>query len=302
MTTDPLQVFAARHDAATPREAIEGLVGRLRLRSGQRHPPFDVEGPTLDVLRAFVRAEALPDRRARLDLVGGHWRVLVDANAPWVRRRFVVGHEIGHMLVLDSLSDRPDLVKALRAPSVMPSLEQLCSHAAAELLMPRTDVLDQLRRIPIDAAGLTTLRLRYQVSSQALLIRVADLLDTSTSVWRPSRRPKDPPGVHRLQYSSGRIFMPRGISSGNHLDVDVVRTAFEVGAARAQRLVVTVERKVPQAASARAVRFSDREVLLVLWPLDAFVPAQSEQLSLDGEGLRDPQLPLWSETDTYAVG
>lgn len=298
MTEDPLEVFAARHDETSPLEAMEQLTDRLRRRCGQTAPPIDLEGDMLRVLRATVVPSTSPEgRRARLDLVGGCWRVQINGGTQWVRRRFAVAHEIAHMLVLDTLADRPDLVRALRSGDVMPRLEALCSQAAAALLMPRADVLRQLHESAFDVAGITRLTRRYTVSSWALLIRVSDLTAAGASMWRAGLKRNDPPTLYRVAQSTGLIWVPTGISSPKHLDVDIVARAGRDGHAREQRIEIKYggSRVVGRAGAARV---APDAVLLLMWPVAHEPPPQDRQLALDlPHAAVGIQQSLWDDPD-----
>ncbi len=167
------------------REVVEGLLSKHHVRSG----PVPVEA----IVRALgieIRLEPAPD-----DLSGfilrdkRHNRTVIGVNQDHHpnRRRFTIGHELGHFLLHEGEQIHVDrgnvgfLVKRRdgRSADGTDVEEKEANLFAAELLMPARLMGQELatRRSfsLLDEQVVNTLAERYQVSTQALTFRLAYL-------------------------------------------------------------------------------------------------------------------------------
>jgi Zn-dependent peptidase ImmA (M78 family) len=94
---------------------------------------------------------------------------VINADAPADRRRFTLGHEIGHVACL---------------PAAGEDVEEMAQVFAAELLVPAGQVTADLRAAPITPARLLQLKAVWKVSAAALLRRSVDLAVISDSRHR----------------------------------------------------------------------------------------------------------------------
>lgn len=90
-----------------------------------------------------------------------HFTIGFNINEPWCRRRFTIGHEIGH-LKFGSLCNK-------NTESQDP-LEKECHVFAAELLMPKSILKKDFAEIQ----SIPELAKKYLVSEQALCIKLGD--------------------------------------------------------------------------------------------------------------------------------
>jgi Zn-dependent peptidase ImmA (M78 family) len=101
---------------------------------------------------------------------GGMWHIRLNGSEPEVRRRFTLAHEFKHAL------DAPfeDVIyRTLRSSEERePTIEALCDHFAACLLMPKKWVKRYWGMGVQDPAQLA---LRFDVSSQAMAYRLNQL-------------------------------------------------------------------------------------------------------------------------------
>ncbi len=93
--------------------------------------------------------------------------VLLGNHAPGDRQRFSVAHELGHVVMHEMPSD---------------AQESEADRFAAELLMPRADIIGHLREVSL--ASLARLKQVWGVSMAALLRRARDLAQISDSTYR----------------------------------------------------------------------------------------------------------------------
>lgn len=203
---------------------------RLLDANGQNHGLV----PLSRLLTALgARVEEMPLSTAgKLRIDDRGYLVCVKARTPWRRARFTVAHELGHVLLCESLKDRPTTLRALQEPIHWEAVERLCDQAAAELLMPAEDFRRQLDGKEISKHLLMGLRKRYGVSWTALAIRFNDLFGVGVSSWRRYQRHPEERitfRVHRC-WRSGANWVPKGLTT-RYLQPDVVNSAAAEGEA-----------------------------------------------------------------------
>lgn len=191
---DPEQVIVARATEIALRAMSDGWAG----------PPYDPFELARRVGIPVVARDDFYDARIRPRQDG----LMIEYNParPRGRVRYSVAHELAHALF-------PDVGERIRNRALHAEargdewqLELLCNIAAAELLMP-AGTFPELTNEVLDIERLMALRRRYDVSTEALLLRVAKLSKRATTVFAASRT--DP---HRLD-ASLRIDYRRGSGS-----------------------------------------------------------------------------------------
>lgn len=167
----------------------EAEAKRLREKAGATEIPVSVE-KIAESLEVPIVEESL-DRNVsglliRNDTDGA--AIGVNAAHPWVRQRFTIAHELGHFmlhpgraLILDHVRlNLRDNVSSLGTDRE----EREANAFAAELLMPRTEVVAEVRRV-LDHGGtpdsrfVADLAAGFGVSEQAMEFRLVNL-----GVWR----------------------------------------------------------------------------------------------------------------------
>jgi IrrE N-terminal-like domain len=105
-------------------------------------------------------------------------RIFLDRSPAKARRRFTLGHELGHFVLSD-----PKVFRLVRPQFVAERLrvEQLCDAFAAELLMPRKWIVKAYDEYPEEIDLLFDLSQRAEVSLAAGLTRLTTVLG-----WRSS--------------------------------------------------------------------------------------------------------------------
>lgn len=108
----------------------------------------------------------------------------------WRRARFSIAHEIGHILLFDSVGEGQ--VSSVSDPGYVEAIESLCNLAAAELLMPSWHFQQEALNAGFDSDGLSYLRQCFGVSWSALLVRFVDVFpDAGATIWRSGVRAGD---------------------------------------------------------------------------------------------------------------
>jgi Zn-dependent peptidase ImmA (M78 family) len=177
-----------RIDHLDPAQAAEDLAVEERNRLGLGDGPLRLLREVLEVdvgLRIFI--ESLPSRVAGLfvfvESLGGC--VALNANHPLERRRWTLAHEYAHFLVS---RDRAEVtfVGHRRQP---PETERFADAYAANFLMPRSGLSRRFNELKRSKAGdftpamLVQLAHSYQVSVQALTLRLEDLRLLRAGTW-----------------------------------------------------------------------------------------------------------------------
>ncbi len=177
----------------------------------------------------MVPREDILDART-VPVEGDRVQIEFNPNRPGGRIRFSIAHEIAHTL----FGDCRERVRNRAAREHMQEddwqLELLCNVAAAELLMPIgsfTDLKD--KALSIDA--LMALRQQYDVSTEALLLRVVRLTDAACTVICASRREQGEGRDRcRIDYAVGSRSWPSRLTSGTLLpESTVVRECTAIG-------------------------------------------------------------------------
>jgi len=183
------------------------------VQAGWQGPPFDpfkladyLGIPTVpreDVLDAQLIP--LGSQKAQIEF---------NPNRPRGRIRFSIAHEIGHTLFPDYLENARNRGRAIATRNDDWQLELLCNIAAAEFLMPVGEEIDA--RTPITVDNLLELQKKFDVSTEAISIRLAKITIEPCTVFAAARA-VDAENIqtYRLDYSipsrASKIELPRGI-------------------------------------------------------------------------------------------
>lgn len=175
-------------DHLDPAQAAEDLATEERNRLGIGDGPVPRLREILEVevgLRVFT--EPLPSRVAGLfvyvEPLGGC--IALNANHPAERRRWTLAHEYAHFLVSRERAE----VTLISPRRQIPETERFADAFAANFLMPRSGLsrrfneLKQSRAGQVTAAALVQLAHAYQVSVQALTLRLEDLRLLRPGTW-----------------------------------------------------------------------------------------------------------------------
>jgi Zn-dependent peptidase ImmA (M78 family)/DNA-binding XRE family transcriptional regulator len=177
-----------RIDHLDPSQAAEDLATEERNRLGIGDGPIQRLREVLEIdagLRIFI--EPLPPKVAGLfvyvEALGGC--VTLNANHPSERRRWTLAHEYAHFLVS---RDRAEVTLVSHRRQA-PETERFADAFAANFLMPRSGLsrrFNELKRSKggqVTAAALVQLAHAYQVSVQALTLRLEDLRLVRAGTW-----------------------------------------------------------------------------------------------------------------------
>ena len=167
------------------------------IEAGWSGPPFDpIE------LAALLRIPVYPSQEvldARLVPHHAGVRIEFNPNRPPGRIRYSIAHEIGHALFPDHAEVARHRLSAGHAQGHDAELELLCNLAAAELLMPIGSFPEaSSAEFTIDAV--LELRTRYDLSTEAVLLRVGRLARDPVGVFAAAPRGRLSSDGYRIDY------------------------------------------------------------------------------------------------------
>lgn len=211
---------------ADGRDPVEVVSERARdlvfqaVEMGWEGPPYDPFQLAELMKIQLVPREDLYD--ARIVAGGKHPQIEFNPTRPRGRVRFSVAHELAHTFF-------PDYHQMIRYRSGLnPSrtdewqLELLCNVAAAELLMPIGSFMD-LEDEPLKIEHLMELRKEFDVSTEALLLRVVKLTERPSGVFAAARMAgNEPDSPFRIDYVIGSRNWTPGIKRGARIGADSV--------------------------------------------------------------------------------
>ena len=153
-------------------------------QSGWEGPPYDPFS-----LAEILDVDVSPnndifDARTLTD-ESGEVRIEFNPNRPHGRIRFSVAHEIVHTLFPDCAERVRNREEAGGIATDEWQLELLCNVGAAEILMPSGYA--ELRNTPVGIDNLLKLRQQFDVSTEALLLRIAKLTAQPCAIFAAAR-------------------------------------------------------------------------------------------------------------------
>lgn len=206
--------------AGNPIEVMETNARAMALKAmdkGWTGPPFD---PIRLAEALGMEVEACADvTEARIRFLDtGRYRLEFNPSRSQARIFFSVAHEIAHTLF-------PDCRQRVRHrgahESVAPDdwqIEVLCNVGAAELLMP-IGSFGSLRDLDVTIEQIVDLRKKYQVSSEALLLRFVKVSDKPCAAFSASRVQSGRNAEkYRIEYVIGSKSWSAAIRAGSFFD------------------------------------------------------------------------------------
>ncbi|SRR5258708_33215819 len=159
-------------------DTVEGLLQKYRLQ----HPPVPVEQVAKKMGILICPLPASDDISGALVKKDGHVVIAVNPAHHKNRQRFTIAHELGHYIFHQGLEEHVDQnfrVNWRRAADSKQCInwqEVTANRFAGELLMPTRFLMGDLDTLrDINKRIVTLLALRYQVSPEAMKIRLTNL-------------------------------------------------------------------------------------------------------------------------------
>jgi O-acetyl-ADP-ribose deacetylase (regulator of RNase III) len=186
------------------RDPVEVITQKARsvildfIEAGWSVPPLDPFALADHLKIAVVPREDIRDART-VHAGGGKLRIEFNPNRPRGRVRYSISHEITHTLFPDCKEQVRNRATHEEMKADEWQLEMLCNVGAAELLMPVGSFPDlQEQTLSID--HLMELRKEYDVSTEALLLRIGRLTLDQCIIFSASRREENA-GRYQIDYA-----------------------------------------------------------------------------------------------------
>lgn len=212
--TNPSVVgFAAGADPVAMMEQQARQVVLDAVDKGWRGPPFDpIELATIMGISVCPNA-ALAD--ARVFWANDGYQIEYNPHRPQSRVNFSVAHEIAHTFFPDCAEEvRNRSRERLDKPNWQ--LEVLCNLGAAELTMPFGSFPSEGNAV-VSIEELMRLRRGFQVSAEAVLIRLTKLASSKVACFSVSRLPGDNHSAeYRINYQIRSPNWPENAILGAH--------------------------------------------------------------------------------------
>ena len=173
------------------RDPINEVTGRARavvldaMEQGWSGPPYDPFSLADFLTIPTFASDDVVD--ARVGHRSGSFVIEYNPNRQRSRIRFSIAHELGHTLFpdcADLVRNRAALIKAAQDEW---QLELLCNLAAAEFLMP-IGALSDLPDQPVTMTNVLAMQRQFEVSTEAILLRIARLTKDTAAVFAASRQ------------------------------------------------------------------------------------------------------------------
>lgn len=119
---------------------------------------------------------------------GVGYEIIVNAKDSKNRQRFTIAHEIAHFLLHRDLIGDEIEDSALYRSSLGDHLERQANRLAAEILLPAVEIRRLIREIGSVPTTVSALAARFNVSEEAMSIRLRELPDTEAAVRDPRVR------------------------------------------------------------------------------------------------------------------
>jgi hypothetical protein len=196
-------------------EAARALVYEAIEQGAQ--PPFDPAA--LASMRHIPVQPSQDELDAALVPRAGGVSILFNPNRPAARIRYSIAHELGHTLFPDHATTARHRLAAGHAAEDS-ELELLCNIAAAEILMP-VGSFPELREVQLNIDAALELRAIYDVSTEAVLLRIGRLAATPVAVFAASPKGPTEADGYRVDYVMANGLRPPA-SRGASLPKDSV--------------------------------------------------------------------------------
>ena len=198
--TNPSVIGLAQ--GADPIDVIQNKTRETVLKAvekGWHGPPYD-PFHLAEILRINISPNSDVHDARTVPSTGTSFQIQFNPNRPHGRIRFSVAHEIAHTLFPDCAQNVRNRIQPGWFSEDEWQLELLCNVGAAEILMPYGYTDLEHEAIGID--NLLRLRSEYEVSTEALLLRIAKLTSQSCAIFSAARiADTDSVSDYRIDYS-----------------------------------------------------------------------------------------------------
>jgi Zn-dependent peptidase ImmA (M78 family)/O-acetyl-ADP-ribose deacetylase (regulator of RNase III) len=170
------------------------------MESGWTGPPFDPFALADHLGIRIVPRDDIRDARL-VPIAAEKLQIEYNPNRSKARIRFSIAHEIAHTLFADCRTQVRHRLARDQMRDDEWQLEMLCNIGAAEFLMP-IGSFPELQDESLSIDDLLSLRDKYDVSFEAILLRLQKLTNLPCGIFAASRREREPNiGRYQIDYA-----------------------------------------------------------------------------------------------------
>ena len=226
-------------DLAGDLDPIEAITIRARqvvidaIEHGWRGPPFDPLALARRLDLDVQPREDLADAQV-VRSTNNRMRIEFNPNRPRGRLRYSIAHEIAHTFFADAGAETRHRTGTGAIEEVADTdewqLELLCNVAAGELLVPGLALPDdELDAAAVDINRLMALRARFDISTEAMLRRVAQTTTHLLTVVAAAHVTGGDPDAFRVDYTAASMSWDLGLRRGARISSGVMAECTAVG-------------------------------------------------------------------------
>lgn len=243
-THNPFLEFCNIYDANSPEKAMINACNALINKSRTRTFPIIFDN-ILKECDARIEEKDLPNP-GRLEIEDTGYVIYVDKKMLPTRKRFTIAHEIGHIILIDALFQKPDLIRKLRHTSNWFIVEKLCDKAASEILMPEQSFIHQIKKNGLTPEGIDVICNYFGVSRESFFIKFINIFNPSAVVLCKSQSTgtaKILPEI--VDYFSTIESLPikKGPLGSNNINQNIIKVAIKNGRAWSNSLINQINGK-----------------------------------------------------------
>lgn len=227
---DPFLELCQIYDAKTPEEAMIKGVNILIRKSGIQEFPVKLE-KLLELCNArLVKTEI--STSGRLEIEDHGYAIYVSDSNPETRRRFTIAHEIGHIILIEALFHKPELIRILRYPTYWSKVEKLCDRVASEILLPDLHFVDKIKEYGLTTEGIENICNYFGASRDSFFVKFTNIFKPSAIILCKSQSTRTNqiiPTVFKIRSSLSSLPIKEGPISTNNIMSNIVKATIKNG-------------------------------------------------------------------------
>lgn len=240
---DPFLELCVTYDGATPEEAMINACGMLIYKSGSS----GFSSHFKDLLtacnaRVIEKDIATP---GRLEIEENGYAIYISNQIPESRKRFSIAHEIAHILIIEGLYHKPQLLRSLRSHVNWEKVERLCDLAASEILIPPNHFIEQIKKLGLTSDGIQKVCEYYGISRDSFFVKFTNVFKPSAIALCKSQTNSNhfTPSIVSIRGSLLPLPVKKGPLKMTNIMQNLIRATVLNGQAWSNSLVVKVKGK-----------------------------------------------------------
>lgn len=224
---NPIYKLRELYNTPDEQSAVRTICRRLLSSLNLRQPPIAMQ-PICRRMRLsvnYTNAHSAEDSILKLAPQG--FSIDISRRKNWRRNRFTIAHEVVHLLLYNMV----EMPLQSYNPTDYEVVERLCDVGASELLISEDSLLNALNSSGLGTESLERLYDLFLVSYDALLLKLADFLSASITIWKQHARHNAEKSELRVvnhfpkyRYADKATWLPTGCTT-KHIFPDIITQA-----------------------------------------------------------------------------